>query len=328
MNALVTGGAGRIGNVLVRELIKKGFNVSVIDLPNSNLESLKGLKVNIIKGSILDYNLLVNSFKKMDYVYHLAAIISIVPYDKKEVFETNVKGTINVINACIQCKVKRLIYTSTVHALNEKKKKIIDETVGFNEKTNRGNYDKSKAKASLEILKYVKNKNLDAIIICPTGVIGPCEYKLSFFGTFIKEYASKKMLFYINGAYDFVDVYDVCNGIIELGKKAKKGETFILSGRKTNVTEFNEILRKETGINPPMKMPFFIAYIFSYFMEIYYRISKKTPVITRYSLSTLRSNSYFSHEKATKIISYHPVDSKESFLNQVRWMKKNKMINY
>ncbi|MFA5303226.1 MAG: NAD-dependent epimerase/dehydratase family protein [Candidatus Nanoarchaeia archaeon] len=328
MKVLITGGAGRLGNVLARELLKKKYEVYVLSLPGSKNDSLNGLKVKIVEGNILDIKGLKKAFKGMDQVYHLAAMISIVSYDREKVFKVNVQGTNNVITACIDCNIKRMIYVSTIHALDDSKKKIIDETVGFNTLTHRGNYDQSKAQASVNILNAVKNKGLNAIIICPTGIIGPYDYEVSFFSQYIQEYVNKKLYFFIDGSYDFVDVRDVAKGMAELALKGTKGETYLLSGENVQIKEFNNILFKETKIPKPIKIPYFLSYFFSFFTQAYYKLTKKIPVITPYSLSTLRINSKISHKKATDLINYSPRSFEDSFLDQIRWMKKQGIIKY
>ena len=77
-----------------------------MSLPGTNYESLKGCDFKIIEGNILDYENLKKSFKGMDVVYHLAAMISIVRYDKEKVFKVNIEGTNNVINARIANNAK------------------------------------------------------------------------------------------------------------------------------------------------------------------------------------------------------------------------------
>ncbi|MDD4353377.1 MAG: NAD-dependent epimerase/dehydratase family protein [Candidatus Nanoarchaeia archaeon] len=328
MNILVTGGAGRLGNVLVRELVKEGNDVKVLTLPNSKNDSLKGVKCELIEGNILDPIGLKKILKGIDQVYHLAAMISIVSYDRDKVFKVNVEGTNNIINACLESNVKKLIYVSTIHALDEKNKEIIDETAGFNIHTHRGNYDQSKAQASINVLEAVKNKGLDAIIICPTGIIGPYDYEVSFFSQYIEEYVNKRLFFFIDGSYDFVDVRDVAKGMAKLSVAGKKGEIYLLSGENVKIKEFNEILFQETKIPKPLKIPYFLSYFFSFFTQAYYKLAKKTPVITPYSLSTLKINSIVSHKKATDLIDYNPRSFKESFIDQIRWMKKRGIINY
>ena len=328
MKILITGGAGRLGNVLARELLKKKHDVYILSLPGSKNDSLKGFKVNIIEGNILDKESLKKAFKGMYLVYHLAAMISIVSYDREKVFKVNVEGTNNIITACLESKVKRLVYVSTIHALNHEGDEVIDESAGFNINTPSGNYDQSKAQASVNILSAVKNKGLDAVIVCPTGIIGPFDYEVSFFSQYIKEYVNKRLLFFIDGSYDFVDVRDVAKGMAELGIKGTKGEVYLLSGENVKVKEFNEVLFEETKIPKPIRIPYFLSYAFSFFTQAYYKLSKKTPVITPYSLSTLKTNLVVSHKKALEAIGYNPRSFKESFLDQIKWMKKQGFIKY
>ncbi len=103
-----------------------------------------------------------------------------------------------------------------------------------------GDYDKSKAMASLEVMKAAAD-GLDAVIVCPTGVIGPHDYKSSEMGTLIRNAVTSRLLFSIEGAYDFVDVRDVASGAILAGRNGRKGETYILSGEWIKIHELLEI---------------------------------------------------------------------------------------
>jgi hypothetical protein len=114
----------------------------------------------------------------------------------------------------------------------------------------------------------------------------------------------------------------------ELSYKGEKGEVYLLSGENVQIKEFNNILFKETKIDKPLKIPYFLSYFFSFFTQAYYKLTHKMPVITPYSLSTLKINSEVSHKKATNAINYHPRSFKESFLDQIRWMKKKGFIKY
>jgi len=323
MKVLVTGGAGRMGNVLVRNLIQQKYEVMVLILPHEDISSIKGLNVKLVEGNILDYELLKKIMKGIDYVFHLASMISIVSYNKDKVMKVNVEGTENVINACLENNVKRLVYVSTIHSLHSNNK-TINESSGFNINAPTGVYDKSKAIASLKVMKAVESRKLDAIIVCPTGLMGPYDYQISSFGKYIIDYVKKKLFFYLDGSYDFVDVRDVTSAMIKLLKKAKKGEVFILSGQDITIKEFNQVLFKETKIKPPMKIPFTISYLFSFLSQLYYRISKKTPVITPYAIMTLRTNTKFSHKKAKKLINYSPRSFKNHSLTKLGGLKRKK----
>lgn len=116
---LVTGSTGFIGNVLIRKLLERGQKVRAFLRPTSDLIALKDLPVERVTGNILDQRSLAEAFQGIDTVYHLAAKISIMPGEDRLTREINLKGTRNVIRACLDAGVKKLIYTSTIHALKE-----------------------------------------------------------------------------------------------------------------------------------------------------------------------------------------------------------------
>ncbi len=154
---LVTGSNGSIGNVLVRELLKRGRNVRALIRSTSDIASLEGLNIEKVYGSILDEGSLARAFKGVDTVYHLASVISIMPGNKKFIRRTNFEGTRNVISACKRSGVKKLIYTSSIHALTEPPEgTIIDEKMPFDPDNDRGEYDRSKALTSLEVIQYTE----------------------------------------------------------------------------------------------------------------------------------------------------------------------------
>jgi len=121
----------------------------------------------------LDPDTLQEAFEGIDIVYHVAGQVSIASAQEQLVWSVNVDGTRNVIAACIKTGVRRLVYCSSIHALVEPPAgTTVDESCGFDPGKSRGGYDRSKAQASLDVLKAVK-QGLNAVIACPTGVIGP-----------------------------------------------------------------------------------------------------------------------------------------------------------
>lgn len=173
---VVTGATGHIGNVLVRELLSRGENVSVVIPPFEDTACLDGLQLEMVKGDVRQIDSLIQAFRGGDVVYHLAGAISILPGKNELLHQVNVVGTRNVVEACLKTDVRRLIYTSSIHAVKEPPHgTVIDETLPYDPDTVLGDYAKSKARATLEVLKGVK-RGLDAVIVCPTGVIGPYDY--------------------------------------------------------------------------------------------------------------------------------------------------------
>lgn len=154
---VVTGATGHIGNVLVRELLSRGENVSVVIPPFEDTACLDGLQLEMVKGDVRQIDSLIQAFRGGDVVYHLAGVISILPGKNELLHQVNVVGTRNVVEACLKTDVRRLIYTSSIHAVKEPPHgTVIDETLPYGPDTVLGDYAKSKARATLEVLKGVK----------------------------------------------------------------------------------------------------------------------------------------------------------------------------
>ena len=321
---VVTGATGHVGNVIARELLARGRTVKAFMRKTSNNSVFEGLEVEKAIGDILDIDSLIKAFRHADVVFHSAAIISIMPGRNKFIHETNVVGTQNVIKACIKCGVKRLVYISSIHAIKEPPcGVIIDENLPFGIDNPMSEYARSKAKASLEVLKSTGN-GLDAVIVYPTGVIGPYDYKISSVSKTFIDFANKKLKFSIDGAYDFVDVGDVAAGCILACDKGKTGEGYILSGERVTVDELMSMLEGITGVKKPgYKIPIILAKTAATFSPIYYKLSRTQPYFTRYSIYTLLSNSLISHEKASNDLGYFPQDIKKSVAANVGWLREH-----
>ena len=321
---VITGATGHIGNVIVRELLARGRTTKALMRKTSNNAVLKGLEVEKAIGDILDIDSLIKAFRHTDVVFHSAAIISIMPGRNKFIYETNVTGTQNVIKACIKCGVKRLVYLSSIHAIKEPPcGVIIDESLPLGIDNPMSEYARSKAKASLEVLKSTGN-GLDAVIVYPTGVIGPYDYKISSLSKTFIDFANRKLMFSMDGAYDFVDVRDVAVGCILACDKGKTGENYILSGERVTVDELMSMLEGITGVKKPrFKIPIMLAKTAATFSPIYYKLTRTQPYFTRYSIYTLLSNSLISHKKASNDLGYFPQDIKKSVADNVEWLREH-----
>lgn len=122
MKCVVTGASGHIGNVLVRKLLEKGYEVKAFVKRNENISYLEELNVEICYGDVQDIESLKKAFEGEEIVFHLAGLIDIGNGNKKLMYNVNVEGSKNVVQACKMTGVKRLVYTSSVHAIPEKKK--------------------------------------------------------------------------------------------------------------------------------------------------------------------------------------------------------------
>jgi len=324
---MITGAAGFIGNVLARELLARGRKVRALVRSASDNSSLGGLKVEKVVGDIQDKDSLIKAFRGIDTVYHLAGKISIMPGDHTLIRNINLGGTKNVIDACLKCGVRRLVYTSSIHALEEPPVgTVIDESMPFDPNSSRGEYDRSKARASIEVAKAAKD-GLDSVIVCPTGVLGPYDFRISSITQTFIDFACGRLNFIVDGAYDFVDVRDVAVGHILAAEKGKTGEKYLLSGQRITMDGMMSMLEEISGTRrPKYKVPVWLVKTAGLFTPVYYKLANKAPRFTIYSISTLQSNSVINHKKASSELGYRPRTVKESIKDTFKWLKEDKIL--
>ena len=320
---LVTGATGHIGNVLVRKLLERGENVRALILPGESRESISGLNVEAFEGDILNMDSVFESMRGVKGIFHLAGVISIMPGPNQFVRKVNVEGTKNILHVATEKRIK-LIYTSSIHAIQRVVDGVIDESVPYDMNNPYGAYDRSKAEATLDVLNAA-HSGLEAVVTCPTGVIGPYDFRGSMMGAVIHDAAVAKPTLYVDGAYDFVDVRDVADGLIAAAENGKRGESYILSGQKITVRYLLETVREITGKHFfQMKIPFDLAKFAAMFTPMYYRFANETPRFTPYSLEVLQSNSNISHAKATRELGYKPRPIFDSIRDAVKWFLESR----
>ena len=318
---LVTGATGHVGNVLVRELLAQEQHVRAMVLPNDNCASLEGLDVECVAGNVLDPASLDRAMDGVDVVYHLAGIISILPGAETLMRKVNVDGVRNTAQAALRAGA-RMVHTSSIHAFKRMPHGIcIDEYIPFAPDSPAGAYDRTKAEGTLAVLETVE-QGLDAVIACPTGIIGPYDYLDSEMGNVIRNFAQKKLHFLVKGAYDFVDVRDVAKGLIQAAERGRRGETYILSGARIEITQIKQVVQEFVGIHTPHSVaPMWLADLFARIAEPFYRLTHAIPKFTQYSLRTVRDNCDFSHAKAETELGYKARPLHESIADVLTWRK-------
>lgn len=324
---LVTGAAGHIGNVLIRELTAMGKKVRGLILPGENIRSLEGLDVELIEGNILDKAALLQAMQGVDTVYHLASLVSITN-DKIDLMRlVNIKGTQNVLEAAKEAGVKKFIYTSSIHALERPAHgKIIDETLKFDSKNPAGPYDRTKAEASI-LAQKAAAEGLDVTIVCPTGVIGPFDFSRSEMGEMFLSWMKKKPSLSLDATFDFVDIRDVAKGHILAAEKGRKGETYLLSGVDIKIGQLRQLVQQAMGIKSVVVIfPMWFAKAIAPSAELWYKITRTKPRLTSYAIETLLSNSDISCDKAYKELGFKARPIEETVKDTVLWWKEN-LIN-
>ena len=317
---LITGATGHIGTVLMRTLLARGEKVRALVRTESLHASppctaLAGLDCELVPGDILDPASILAAMAGVDVVYHLAARISTSSMPDPELECINVIGTRNMLAAARQMGVEKLVYASSIYALKPPLRGIIDESCPFDVGAGRGPYDRSKAAASLAVQEAAAH-GMEAVIVSPTAVIGPYDYRLSEAGRGILYNLSPGIKFHVDGAYDFVDVRDVVDGILRAAQSGRTGQNYILGGERLTVQEVAQIIWETAGgWHAGVKLPDWLADLGAAILPHF----SDTPLVTPYMLEAIRSNSNISHAKAASELGYRPRPARQALRAAVEW---------
>lgn len=311
---IVTGANGHLGRTVVSQLLRQGQRVRALVLPGEKSPALEAANVEIVRGDVRDAATLEPLFANCEHfeviVIHAAAVIDISSKVSTKAYEVNVLGTKNVVCAALEHNVSRFIHVSSVHAIPEApNKRQIAETNFFSPDFVDGCYAKTKAEATQYVMDCVADFDLPAIILHPSGIIGPGDANTNNTVAAVRSYYHGKISACPRGGYDLVDVRDVASAVISAIDNGRIGEAYILSGSHYEFRDIFAMVREITGKRKKCTIiPMWMAKMAAPFAEWWALMKKQKPLITRYSMQTLTSNDNFTHEKASRELNYWPRD--------------------
>jgi dihydroflavonol-4-reductase len=321
MKIAVTGANGHVGANLCRTLLAEGHQVKA--LVHEHSDAIKGLDVESIKGSVNDKDALRKLFKGTEIVFHLAALISI-DGQKDKLLEVNYEGTKNLINTIKENGVRRLIHFSSIHSLKHYPfDEPMDETRPLMTEGPTW-YEVTKARAEKMVLEATQD-GLDAVVINPTAIVGPNDFKPSLVGTVLIRLYNNSLPALVPGGYNWVDVRDIVQGAIAAMDSGRKGERYILGGKWVSVQDLALTVEKVTGkkVNK-MTIPTGLAMVGVPFIKAYARIMKQEPLYTGESLKTLVGvNKKISCLKAETELGYKSRDLEITVRDAIDWFRKS-----
>lgn len=300
VKAFVTGGTGFIGANLVRLLLTQGYTVKVLVRPQSRLDNLQGLDLEIVKGDLNSPDL-VNLMQDCQILFHVAAHYSLWRRDAEELYRCNVLGTRNLLAAARQTKIERVVYTSSVAAIGTGKQgEIVDETHQTPVEELVGNYKKSKFFAEQEAYQAI-NQGQDIVIVNPSTPVGAWDIKPTPTGEIIVRFLRRQMPAYVNTGLNVIDVKDVAWGHLLALEKGKTGDRYILGNQNLTLKELLDLLSQITGLSAPTRtIPIWIPLTLARIDELVLAPLGKTPNLAVEAVKMSRKQMYYDASKAVK----------------------------
>lgn len=234
----------------------------------------------------------------------------------------NVHGTSHVIEACRSCGVRRLVHFSTIHALNSSPEdKTIDEERFLVGPGDGLAYDRTKAQAE-RVVMMAAEEGLDAVIVSPTALVGPLDFRPSKIGKAMLRMCHKRRAFIVAGGFNWVDVRDVVSGALAAEQRGRRGERYILSGTWLSLSDlFNEV-KKASGLDiRTVTSPIWLARLASPFATIVSRAGKQDPLYTKDTLYTICHHRFVSCDKARQELGYRTRPISETISDTITWFR-------
>ena len=321
MKIAVTGASGHVGGNLVRALLDEGHEVRV--LVRNDTRALEGLEVERVQGHLLSRRAIFDLVRKADVVYHLAARISLDGGRGGEVQEANVEGTRTVVEACLDGKTGRLVHFSSIHAICQHPRDVaVDESRPMADEGPCHAYDRTKAAGERAVMDGV-SRGLDAVVVNPTGILGPHDYKPSAMGQVLLDLFNGAFPALVEGGFNWVDVRDVVQGAMAAARQGRKGERYLLAGHYLTLREMAAIVQEVSGRRPPRFVsPFWLALVGAPLVTAWNRLRGTRPLYTTESIKTLQWNKNIVCRKAEAELGYTRRPALETIRDTYLWFKQ------
>lgn len=318
---LVTGATGMLGAKLVFDLLKKGEKIRAIYRNTATLEQFKANigfyaanvdevfgKVEWVEADVLQYSSLIDALKGVAVVCHCAAMVSFYKGDRPLMYETNIEGTRNMVNAALQCGVDWFCHVSSIAALGktDNGEAVTEETSWIPQKKHSG-YSISKFHSEMEVWRGI-NEGLSAVIVNPSVILGPGNWNSGSPAFFDRIFNGLK--FYTSGITGFVGVSDVSKSIVDLCEPELRqkvvGNRFVLNSENRSYSDIFKLIAQALKVKPPAfkagKIMLALAWRAAWVAA---KLSGIKPLITCETVQNASEINNYDGSKVTELIGMH-----------------------
>jgi dihydroflavonol-4-reductase len=243
--------------------------------------------------------------------------------DPRQIYDSNVTGTVNLLEAAENAGVQKIVYTSSVATIGLPK----DGTLGTEEVLLQpeemiSHYKRSKYLAEQEVLKYAQ-RGLPVVIVNPSLPVGPWDVKPTPSGQIIVNFLRRKIPAYVDTGLNVVDVEDVAAGHILAARKGRIGERYILGHANLTLLDMFRLLEEVSGVKAPrVRIPYGFAYLSACVSEfVANTITHKPPFVTLAGVKLSRKRMFFDASKAVRELGFPQTPAVEALRKAVQWFR-------
>ncbi len=320
--SVVTGATGHLGTALVRMLCDAGPHVRYIARPGSASRGLADTGAQRSESELHDVERLAEAMSGASVVYHAAGLISLVASDRDQLHRVNVEGTQTVLTAAVRAGVPRFVHVGSVEAFPlAGGRSPITEDHGVDPTHTILEYGRTKALGILHVLSAPTGET-EVVVCCPSGLIGPPDYRGSEAGRVIVDFLNRRLPAYVNGGFDFVDVRDAAAGLIAASRRGRAGSIYLLAGSYVSIPQMMELLEQESGVpKPRVCLPVGLALPVAPVAEAIARLRGRRPWFTRGSLRIVSLGVQLDSSRARDELGYTTRPIRETIADAVAWYR-------
>jgi dihydroflavonol-4-reductase len=326
MTTLVTGAAGFLGSHVARQLVSRGEEVRVLMRPTSTNRAITDLSLEYVTGDLRDPASLDRAMAGAKKVFHVAADYRLWARRSQDIYDSNVGGTKNVLEAAKKARVEQFIYTSTVATIAVDRPELPNEATDARLEEMVGHYKRSKWLAEKEVLNAAK-AGFPAIVAMPTTPVGPGDWKPTPTGKIILDFLNGKMPGYVETGLNFVGVEECAAGHLLVAEKGEVGERYLLGGENLTLKQMLDALANITGLPAPrMKIPHGLALGVAYASTAFSRLVGKEPQIPVEGVKIAQHRMFVDCTRAPRELGFQAGPVTAALERAVRWYDANGYI--
>jgi dihydroflavonol-4-reductase len=327
MTTLVTGASGFLGSHVTRQLVARGDAVRVLLRASSNNRAIADLPLEYVTGDLRDSGSLARALTGVTRVFHVAADYRLWAKRKQDIYDSNVGGTRNILDAAKHAGVSQFIYTSTVATIAVDRPEHPNEFTDAKLEEMVGHYKRSKWQAEKEVLDAAKH-GFPAIVAMPTTPVGPWDWKPTPTGKIILDFLNGKMPGYVETGLNFVGVEECATGHLLVSEKGKIGERYLLGAENLTLKQVLDILANLTGLPAPkLKIPHGLALGVAYANTAFSRLLGREPGIPVEGVKIAQHMMFVEAKRAQKELGFRPGSVAAAFERAVRWYADNGYVS-
>jgi len=319
----VTGATGFIGSHVVRQLLLRGDRVRILARNSSRKSNVESFGCEIAIGDLKDPISLLRCVQGCRRVYHVAADYRLWAKNPQDIYDNNVGGTRNLLSACCEAGVEKVVYTSTVGTIGMRKDGVpADEDSPVKLDDMIGHYKRSKFMAEQVAWEFASS-GLPVVIVNPTTPVGAGDLKPTPTGKIILEFVKGRMRAYVTTGLNIVGVEDVARGHLLAEAEGRVGERYILGGENWSLEEILDTMAQICGVRLPLfRIPWTLALVAGYFENfVVGTILRREPFIPLEGVRMARYKMYVSSEKARNELGYEPQPAEKALREAVDYFR-------